>query len=105
MKLLYEIFETNNHWFFIYHKYYIEQFVIIKSIYNSCLFHCIKLFVVIDFQIDDILIFVNDDFAIKKTKSSKQLTSCLNSANVSSLLIWSNLMTWKFNSAKTKQSA
>ena len=56
---------------FIYHKYHIEQFVMIKSIYDLCLFYCIELFAAIDFQIDDILIFFNDDFAIKKTKSLK----------------------------------
>ena len=43
----------------------------IKLIYDSCLFHCIKSFVVIDFQIDDILIFVSDDFAIKKNEIIK----------------------------------
>ena len=69
MKSLYKIFETNNHWFFIYHKHHIERFVMIKSIYDSCLFHCIESFAVIDFQIDDILIFVNDDFAIKKKRN------------------------------------
>ena len=104
MKSLYEIFETNNHWFFIYHKHHIERLAMIKSIYDLCLFHCIKSFVVIDFQTDDILIFVSDDFAIKKTKSSKQSISCLNSASVSSLLIRSNSTTWKSNSVKTKQS-
>ena len=36
--------------------------------YDLCLFHCIKSFVAVDFQIDNILIFVNDDFAIKKNK-------------------------------------
>ena len=90
MKLLYKMFKSNNHWFFIYHKYHIKRFVMIKSIYNSCLFYCIKSFVVIDFQMNDILIFINDDFAIKKTKSSKQSTSCSNNANVLSLLIRSN---------------
>ena len=73
MKSLYEIFETNNHWFFIYHKHYIERFVMIELIYDSCLFHCIELFVVVDFQIDDILIFVNNDFAIKKNKIIKTI--------------------------------
>ena len=43
----------------------------IESIYDSCLFHCIKSFAVIDFQTDDILIFVNNDFAIKKNKIIK----------------------------------
>ena len=73
MKLLYEIFKTNNHWFFIYYKHHIERFVMIKSIYDSCLFHCIESFAVIDFQIDDILIFVSDDFAIKKNKIIKTI--------------------------------
>ena len=45
----------------------------IKSIYDSCLFHCIESFAVIDFQIDDILIFVNDDFAIKKNEIIKTI--------------------------------
>ena len=63
----------------------------IESIYDLYLFHRIKLFVAIDFQFNNILIFVNDNFAIKKTKLSKQLTSCLNNANVSLLLIQLNL--------------
>ena len=65
----------------------------IELIYDLCLFHCIKSFVAIDFQINDILIFVNDDFAIKKTKSLKQSTSCLNNANVLLLLIQLNSTT------------
>ena len=69
IKLLYEIFETNNHWFFIYHKHHIKRFVMIESIYDSYLFHCIELFVVINFQSDNILIFVSDDFAIKKKRN------------------------------------
>ena len=73
MKSLYEIFETNNHWFFIYYKYHIERFVIIELIYDSYLFHCIKSFVVVDFQIDNILIFVSDDFAIKKNEIIKTI--------------------------------
>ena len=73
MKSLYEIFETNNHWFFIYHKHHIERFVMIESIYDLCLFHCIESFVVIDFQIDDILIFVSDNFAIKKNEIIKTI--------------------------------
>ena len=50
-------------WFFIYHKYYTKHFVLIELIYDSCLFHCIELFVAINFQIDNILVFVNNDFA------------------------------------------
>lgn len=47
----------------------------IKLTYNLCLFHYIELFVVINFQINDILIFVNEHFIIKKTKLSKQSIS------------------------------
>ena len=66
----------------------------IELIYDSCLFHCIESLIAIDFQINDVLIFVNDDFAIKKkTKLSKQSTSCLNNANVLLLLIRLNLTT------------
>ena len=43
----------------------------IESIYDSCLFHCIESFVAVDFQIDNILIFVSDDFAIKKNEIIK----------------------------------
>ena len=43
----------------------------IKLIYDSCLFHCIKSFVAVNFQTDNILIFVNDDFAIKKNEIIK----------------------------------
>ena len=59
----------------------------IESIYNSCLFYRIKSFAAINFQIDDILIFVTDDFAIKKIKLLKQSILCLNNANFSSLFI------------------
>ena len=45
----------------------------IESTYDSCLFHCIESFVAINFQIDDILIFVNDDFAIKKNEIIKTI--------------------------------
>ena len=49
IKSLYEMFETNNHWFFIYHKHHIKKFVMIELTYDSCLFHSIKLFDLIDF--------------------------------------------------------
>ena len=45
----------------------------IKSTYNSCLFHSIKSLGLIDFQIDDTLIFVNDDFVIKENKVIKTI--------------------------------
>ena len=71
MKSLYEVFEANNHWFFIYHKHHIKKFVMIESTYDSCLFHSIESFDLIDFQIDDTLIFVSNDFVIKKNEAIK----------------------------------
>ena len=71
MKSLYEVFKTNNHWFFIYHKHHIEKFVMIESTYDSCLFHSIESFDLIDFQTDDTLIFVSNDFVIKKNEVIK----------------------------------
>ena len=71
MKSLYKMFETDNHWFFIYHKHHIKKLVMIKSTYDSHLFHSIELFDLIDFQNDDILIFVNNDFVIKKNEVIK----------------------------------
>ena len=71
MKSLYKMFKTSNYWFFIYHKHYIKKFVMIKSTYDSCLFHSIESFDLIDFQTDDILIFVNNDFVIKKNEIIK----------------------------------
>ena len=71
MKSLYDMFETNNHWFSIYHKHHIEKLAIIESTYDSCLFHNIESFDLIDLQTDDILILVSDDFAIVKNKTIK----------------------------------
>ena len=87
MKSLYEIFETNHHWFFIYHKHHIEKLVMIKSTYDSCLFHSIELFDLIDFQTDDTLIFVSNDFVIKKNEVIKTINimikkrECFNTTN------------------------
>ena len=45
----------------------------IESTYDSCLFHNIESFDLIDFQIDDTLIFVNNDFVIKKNEVIKTI--------------------------------
>ena len=87
MKSLYEMFKTNNHWFFIYHKHHIEKLVMIESIYDLCLFHSIESFDLIDFQIDDTLIFVSNDFVIKKNEIIKTVNiiikkrECFNTTN------------------------
>ena len=73
MILLYEMFKTSNYWFFIYYKHHIKKFIMIESIYDLCLFHSIKLFDLIDFQIDDTLIFINNDFVIKKNEIIKTI--------------------------------
>ena len=64
----------------------------IESTYDSCLFHCIESFVIIDFQTDDILIFVSDDFAIKENKTIKTINIMIKKREC---LITTNLI--KFN--------
>ena len=87
MKSLYEVFETNNHWFFIYHKHYIEKLVMIELTYDLYLFHSIESFGLIDLQTDDTLIFVSNDFVIKKNEAIKTINimikkrECFNTTN------------------------
>ena len=59
--------------FGILYKHHTEKFDMIESTYNPCLFYCIELFAAIEFQINDILIFVNDDFAIRKNEVIKTI--------------------------------
>ena len=97
MKSLYDVFKRKNHWFFIYHKFHTKKLDMIKSTYDSCLLHCIKSFVIIDFQIDDILIFVSDDFAIKKNEIIKTINIIIKKREC---LITTNSI--KFNDMKIK---
>ena len=45
----------------------------IELIYDSCLLHCTESFDAVDFQTDNILIFVSDDFAIKNDEIIKTI--------------------------------
>ena len=71
----------------------------IKSIYDLCLFYYIESFVAVDFQIDNILIFINDDFAIKKNKIIKTISIMFKQRECCIII---NLI--KFNDMKIKFS-
>ncbi len=68
IKPLYEVSETDNHWFKTYHDHHTDKLKIIQFTYNSCLLY-IFIFVQIDLrivemQIDDILILTDQSFVI-----------------------------------------
>ena len=69
MKSFYNILEANNHWFAIYHNYIINNFGIIKSIYNLYLFYKYDLFGIIYLQTNDILILTNNILATIEKKA------------------------------------
>jgi hypothetical protein len=39
MKSLYDVLETNNDWFVIYHTHHVNKLELIQFIDDSCLFH------------------------------------------------------------------
>jgi hypothetical protein len=77
VKLLYDVLETETHWFNIYQKHHKKKLLMIKSIFDLCLLHIIQIksvkfinqlnfinhFEVIDIQTDDTWILADDDFA------------------------------------------
>ena len=68
IKLLYEIFEADIHWYNIYHNHHTKQLIMHQSIYDFCLLHInvifeSKDFEMINFQIDDTLILADEHFA------------------------------------------
>ncbi len=88
VKLLYDVSETETHWFNTYQKHHKKKLSMIESTFDSCLLH-IKLisqiefiefinqssfisnFGIVDLQTDDTLILVDDEFA---TLEEKKLT-------------------------------
>ena len=68
IKLLYEIFEIDVHWYNIYHNHHTKQLIMHQSIYDFCLLHIDvifenKNFEIIGFQIDNTLILADEHFA------------------------------------------
>ena len=66
IKSLYEIPETETHWFNTYHKHHTEKLVMQQFTYDSCLLYTSnkgKGFEIVELQIDDTLILENEIFA------------------------------------------
>jgi hypothetical protein len=66
IKSLYKMSETDNHWFKTYHDHYIDKLKMTQFIYDSCLLYIINRICmrIVDMQIDDILILIDQSFAI-----------------------------------------
>lgn len=71
MKLLYGILEAGNHLFTTYHTHHKQILGIIESTYNLCLISKSKPLKIVGMQIDNILILVDENFAISKEKTIK----------------------------------
>jgi hypothetical protein len=89
IKLLYDVFEADNHWFVIYHVHHVNKLEMSQSIYDLCLLHTnMKIDTSSDLQTDlkddllfrtnknivniqtnDILILIDSNFAIAKKKA------------------------------------
>ncbi len=71
VKSLYDVLETETHWFKTYQKHHKKKLSMIESRFDSCLLHIssiefikfINHFEIMKLQIDDTLILANDDFA------------------------------------------
>ena len=83
IKLLYEIPETNNHWFATYHNHHISKLNMMQSIYDSCLLYKSNPFGIVKLQINDTLLLTNNQFAdaedeiIKSAKIMTKNRECL----------------------------
>ncbi len=73
VKLLYDVLETETHWFNTYQTHHKKKFFMMKSTFDSCLLHIsqiefINLFEIVDLQTDDTLILADDEFATLEEK-------------------------------------
>jgi hypothetical protein len=70
IKSLYEMSETDNHWFKTYHDHHIDIFNMIKLTYNFCLLYISFIIFshidmsIMNMQIDDILILTDQSFVV-----------------------------------------
>ena len=66
IKSLYEVPETEVHWFNTYYKHHTEKLIMQQSTYDPCLLYInqkSKSFEIVDLQIDDTLILKDETFA------------------------------------------
>lgn len=73
IKPLYGVSEVGNHWFATCHTYYENKLEMKESTYDFCLFYTFDLFGIVGIQTDDILIFVDDNFAYNKEKAVREV--------------------------------
>jgi hypothetical protein len=88
IKLLYNVFEADNHWFVIYHAHHVNKLEMSQSIYDFCLLHTDMKhdtlsdlhtdlkddslrtnMSIVNMQTNDILILANSNFATAKEKT------------------------------------
>ena len=83
IKPLYNVFETDNHWFVTYHNHHISKLDMMQSIYDFCLLYKSDPFGIVRLQIDDTLLLADNQFAdaenevIKSTKIMIKNRECL----------------------------
>jgi hypothetical protein len=91
IKSLYEVPETNNHWFKTYHDHHTDKLSMIQSTYDFCLLYILSIIFshidmsIVSMQIDDILVLTDQSFAVVEkeaihsakimTKTREQLIS------------------------------
>jgi hypothetical protein len=64
IKSLYDVLETETHWFNTYQKHHKKKLFMIESTFDSCLLHIefINRFEIVDLQTDNTLILADDEF-------------------------------------------
>ncbi len=71
IKSLYDVSETETHWFNTYQKHHKKKLSMIESTFDSCLLHIfefINQFEIVSLQTDDTLILADDEFASLEEK-------------------------------------
>ncbi len=72
VKSLYDVLETETHWFNTYQKHHKKKLSIIESTFDSCLLHIefieFTLFEIVNLQTDDTLILADDEFVALEEK-------------------------------------
>jgi hypothetical protein len=66
VKFLYDVFETETHWFNTYQKHLRKNLMMIESTFDSCLLHIVEFinqnFGIVRLQTDDTLILADDEY-------------------------------------------
>ena len=73
IKFLYDVPETGNHWFVIYHDYHVNKLKMKQFTYDAYLLHRFNSFNVVDMQTDNTFILADDAFAKEKEKTINKI--------------------------------